>query len=206
MVDLTDTSVTSDPRWKAFNGEGFMCSCGWKHIGLFPINLLMPMNWDGDQTYEEDTALVTDRSFLSANYCVWQGQSFALRVRLPIMVKGVTPFSFMFTVWASVNKPDFDAYVAARKAGTLKNDIKFPARLVNRLAGFHDTSNLMGFAFQQDDGWPPLLLLAADQPYTNRPDHPLIAEQRNGIEFDRALDLFAIYGHDMREAAAKIGK
>jgi hypothetical protein len=202
MVDLSDTSVTSDPRWKAFNGEGFMCSCGWRHIGMFPINLLMPMSWDGDQTYEDDSALVMDRTFLSASYCVWQGQSFALRVRLPLTVKGVTPFSFMFTVWANVTKPDFETYVAAKKANRLNSGIKFPARLVNRLAGFHDTANLMGTAFQQDDVWPPILVLGPEQPFTNRPDHPLIAEQRNGIEFTRALELFAIYGHDMRQAAA----
>jgi hypothetical protein len=60
----------------------------------------------------------------------------------------------------------------------------------------------MGLAFQQEDGWPPLLLLAGTQPYTNRPDHPLLLEQRQGIGLDRALELFAAYGHNMRPAAS----
>lgn len=71
------------------------------------------------------------------------------------------------------------------------------ARLVNRLSGYPDTGNLMGSAFQQEDGAPPILLIHGPQP-DNDPKHPLIEEQRQGIGVDRMLELFAAYGHDMR--------
>ena len=59
----------------------------------------------------------------------------------------------------------------------------------------------MGAAFEQTDG---LARDAASRPatHTNRPDHRLIAEQRDGIDLDRALEA-SIFGHDMRAATLK---
>ena len=195
-------NTADDPRWQAFNQTGFQCACGDRHIGLFPINMLMPLGWEGGNEYAPNEALVMDRDFLSGDYCVLGGHSYALRMRLPLQMRGAAPHAFVFTVWASVNHADFEAYIAAKNAGRIDENARFPARLVNRIAGFHDTGNLMGFAFPQNDGWPPILVLAAAQPYTNRPDHPLIDQQRNGIDLDRALELFAAYGHDMRASAS----
>ena len=196
------SNVSEDPRWQAFNGSGFACSCGDRHVGLFPINMLAPIGWDGRQDYEPDEEIQLDRTFISSNYCVWDGQQFAMRMRLPLQIRGASPAAFMYTVWAAVDRASLEAYLAAKQMGTLNNETRFGARLINRIAGHHDTSNLIGVAFQQEDGWPPVLLLAGPQPYTNRPDHPILAEQRQGIGFDRTLELFAAYGHDMRAAAS----
>lgn len=190
-----------DPRWAAFNQSGFACSCGERHVGLFPINMLQPIGWDGRQDYEPDENLSLDRSFISSNYCVWEGQSFAMRMRFPIQISGASPAAFMYTVWAAVERKHLEAYVRAKATGSMNTSHKFGARLINRIAGYHDTANLVGLAYQQDDGWPPMLVLQGPQPYTNRPDHPLLAEQRFGIGVDRMLDLFAQYGHDMRASA-----
>jgi hypothetical protein len=35
-------SVLDDPRWAKFNEEGFACSCGQRHVGLFPIQMQTP--------------------------------------------------------------------------------------------------------------------------------------------------------------------
>ena len=198
---MSAEGVSADPRWQAFNQDGFPCSCGDRHVGLFPINMLAPLGWDGQPEYEPDEAIALDRTFISSSYCVWEGQNFAMRMRLPLQMRGAEPAAFMYTVWAAVDRASLEAYLAAKQTNTLDNKSRFGARLVSRIAGHHDTSNLMGIAFQQKDGWPPLLLLAGPQPYTNRPDNPIIAEQRQGIDLDRALDLFAAYGHDMRPAA-----
>ena len=199
---MSAENVSEDPRWQAFNQDGFACSCGERHVGLFPVNMLTPAVWDGSKEYAPDEEIELDRTFISANYCVWQGQNFAMRMRLPLQMRGAAPAAFMYTVWAAVERANLETYLAARRQNTLNNDTRFPARLVNRIAGHHDTSNLMGVAFQQEDGWPPLLLLAGQQPYTNRPDHPILDEQRQGIGLDRALELFAAYDHDMRPAAS----
>lgn len=190
-------NTADDPRWLEFNRAGFECSCGQRHVGLFPINMLVPVGWTGGRDYAPDDALDLTGNFLSENFCVWQGQYYAMRMRLPLQIQGAAPAAFMYTVWAGVSRADMETYVAARKDGALCNTTQFSARLVNRIAGYPETSNLLGIAFQQEDGGPPLLLLAGPQPGAN-PGHPLIGEQRNGIGLDRALELFAAYGHDMQ--------
>ena len=196
-------SVLGDPRWRAFNSKGFACSCGERHVGLFPIHMHTPMDWPGSKEYANDDDLRMDGDFFSHNLCVWEGKYFAVRMRLPIQIQGAAPAVFLYTVWASLNRADFENYVAARKNGTLNNEAKAPARLINRISGFADTSNLMGVAFQQQDGGQPLLLVLGPQP-DNDVNHRLIQEQRNGIGVDRMLELFAEYGHDMRPAAQEV--
>ena len=199
---MSAENVSEDPRWQAFNQDGFACSCGERHVGLFPVNMLIPAVWDGPKDYAPDEEVQLDGTFISSNYCVWQGQNFAMRMRMPLQMSGAAPAAFMYTVWAAVERPSLEAYLAARQQGALNNETRFQARLINRIAGHHDTSNLMGVAFQQEDGWPPLLLLTGQQPYANRPDHPILSEQRHGIGLDRALELFAAYDHDMRASAS----
>lgn len=199
-METGSPSVLGDPRWQAFNARGFACSCGERHVGLFPIHMHTPLGWPGSKEYANDDDLRMDGDFFSHNLCVWEGKYFAMRMRLPIQIRGAAPAAFLYTVWASLNRADFEGYVTARRSGKLNSQAKAPARLVNRLGGFPDTMNLMGVAFQQEDGGPPLLLVLGPQP-DNDANHRLIHEQRNGIGLDRMLDLFAEYGHDMRPAA-----
>lgn len=196
-----EINVQDDPRWQAFTSQGLQCSCGEKHVGLFPINMLVPAGWQGPKDYEPDDAVRSDGTFLSENYCVFEGKAFAIRMRLPIRMRGAAPAAFTYTVWGAVNKVQFESYVAARKANALQNGLQSHATLCNRIGGYEDTFNLTGVCIQQTDGFPPLLLIAGPQPY-NKPDHKLIADQKNGIDFDQALAMFAEYGHDMRIAVA----
>ena len=198
-MTVETASVLDDPRWKAFNAQGFACSCGERHVGLFPIHMQHPLGWPGPKDYEPDEALRMTGNFLSSNYCVWDGKYFSMRMRLPLQIRGAQPAAFMYTVWASLNRPDFEAYLDAVRNRKLNNMAKAQARLVNRVSGFPDTFKLMGTAFQQEDGGPPLLLIHGAQP-DNNPQHPLIDEQRQGIGVDRMLGLFAAYNHDMRAA------
>lgn len=202
MTDAT-LNVQDDRRWQAFNAGGLQCSCGEKHVGLFPINMLVPAGWAGPKDYEPDDAVSSAGTFLSENYCVFDGKAFAIRMRLPFRMRGAEPAAFTFTVWGAVAQDYFENYVAAKKAGGLREGAQGQATLVNRLSGFDNTHNLTGVTFQQSNGFPPLLLIVGPQPY-NKPDHKLIADQKDGIDFDRALEMFAAYGHDMRASAAAV--
>lgn len=196
-------SVLGDPRWTAFNAQGFACSCGERHVGLFPIHMHTPMDWPGSKDYANDDDLRLDGDFLSGNFCVWGGKYFAVRTRLPVQMAGAAPHVFMYTAWASIDRPDFEGYLQARREGKLNNQARARVRLVNRISGYADTASLMGLAFQQEDGGIPLLLIAGPQP-DNDPNHALIREQREGISVDRMLELFAAYGHDMHAAAKAV--
>ncbi len=195
-------SVLDDPRWNAFNTQGFECSCGERHVGLFAIHLHHPVGWQGADDYAADADLRLDGNFLSSNYCVLDGKFFALRARLPLQMRGAAPAAFMFTVWASLDRIDFEAFTRDYRNNTLSRNNKVRARLVNRVGGYPDSYNLMGTAFQEMDGGPPLLLIHGVQAGVNN-EHPLLGEQRHGIGMDRMLELFAAYGHEMRAGFSK---
>ncbi len=197
-------SVANDPRWHKFNSEGFACSCGEHHVGLFPINMLVPKSYPGEPTYEPNEALRWDGNFLSADFCVMEGKYYAMRMRLPLAIHGAEPAAFMYTVWASLNRPEFELYVDPKRRAELRPNARAQARLVNNLSGFENSSGLLGSAFHQEDHGLPVLLVHGAQP-DNDPNHRLILEQRSGIGFDRMLELFAAYEHDMRPAAGAAG-
>ena len=59
---MTTQDVSADPRWQAFNQDGFPCSCGERHVGLFPVNMLTPAMWDGPKEYAPDEEIQLDRT------------------------------------------------------------------------------------------------------------------------------------------------
>ncbi len=201
---MTDASpsVLDDPRWHAFNKTGFQCSCGERHVGLFPIEMHVPKGWPGEPVYEPNEALRTDGNFLSQDFCVMEGKYVAMRMRMPLAIRGAEPAAFMYTVWASLNRPEFDAYTDPAHRAKLPPNARTQARLINNISGYENSSGLLGSAFHQEDGGYPVLLLHGPQPGHDS-NHPLMSEQRNGIGVDRMLELFAAYGHDMRASAGR---
>ena len=200
---MSEGSVLDDPRWHAFNKDGFACSCGQTHVGLFSIDMHAPAGWLPGAEYEPEEDLRMLGNFISPDLCVGAGKVFMIRMRLPLQMRGAVPWAFMHTVWASVDRLTFEGYVEARKAGNLTAGGQAPARLVNRLSGYDDTLNLLGLAVQPSDGLVPVLLIKGPQP-DNNPDHQLVRDQRDGILVDRMLELFAAYGHDMRTSAGEL--
>ena len=137
----TDTaSVLDDPRWHAFNSEGFACSCGERHVGLFPINMQAPMGWPGPKEYENDNALRTDGNFLSSQF-MRLGREVLRDADAPAADHPWRPAGgFHVHCVGKPRKVDFEAYLEARREGKLKNDARARARLVNRISGFENTA------------------------------------------------------------------
>jgi len=198
-VPTEDTSVTNDPRFKALNGgAGLQCSCGERHAEMFPIHLLKPIGWTSSEKYEPNEALRMDGDFMSFEYCVREGKYFCLRMILPLPIRGAPEQAMATTVWCAVNKPDFEAYLAAKQSGKLNDKARAPARLVNNLAAFPLTVNIMGVAGQNPQGLPLFLSATDQQGFAN--DHQLLVEQRQGITLDRLFEIYAAHGHDMRSS------
>lgn len=194
-----DTQVLNDPRFKALNGgAGLTCSCGERHAEIFPIHLLKPIGWTGSEDYEAKEALRMDGDFMSFEYAVREGRYFCMRMILPLPIKGAPEQALATTVWCAVNKPDFEAYIAAEKAGTLDDKKRAPARLVNNLAAFPTTVNIMGIAGQNPQGLPLFLSAMVQEGIPN--DHPLLVEQRQGLTLDRLFEIYAAHGHNMRSS------
>jgi hypothetical protein len=188
-------SVTDDPRWMKWMAQGLKCSCGETHIGPFALHMLVPAGWTGSKDYEPDSAIRMDGDFLSQNLCVREGKYFAIRTRLPIPVQNHREHAMVFTVWASLNKPDFEAYLEASHANSMKQNAQAQARLVNRIGYYGDTFGLMGLAAMQLDGAPYFL---TDQVQGAVPNHQLAQDQRQGATLDKMFEIYAAQDHDMR--------
>jgi hypothetical protein len=194
---VSGLAVETDPRWRRLHGDGVPCSCGERHLGLFALSFLRPPGWQGSPTPEPAGALRMDGDFLSEDLCVIQGRYFAMRMSLPLPVRGAPPPAAMLSVWAAVERPSFDHLRSARPTGMpSESDPQDPARLLTRIGGYPDTSGLMGRAFAQPDG-PPLLVLERAQP-NGFGVHPLITEHREGITLDRLFEVYAAQNHAMR--------
>jgi len=196
-METTADTVLSDPRWNAFLAQGLPCSCGERHVGPFPIHLHQPLGWTGPSAYENDDALRMDGDFLSSSFCVMGGRYFAMRMSLPVQIRGADPTVFLYTCWASLSRLDFEMIVRALRAGAEAPEQRVPARLLNRVGGYPDTFNLTGSAFPQAGASLPVLLIHGMQA-NGATTHPLIVEQHGGIGMDRVLELFAAYNHEMR--------
>ena len=79
------------------------------------------------------------------------------------------------------NAQSLEAYITAKAENRLRNETRFQARLINRIAGHHDTSNLMGRRLPAGRRLARLYCYWSDtQPYTNRPDHPILRRTATG--------------------------
>lgn len=188
--------ASQDPRWIKFNSEGYQCSCGERHVGLFPIHMHVPVGWTGAGEYQSDYDLRTDGDFLSHNFCVWGGKNFAVRARVYFKVNGAEPAAFLIAAWAGLDKLDFEEFSQAMLKPGTKTGLRARARLLNRLSQFPDTYYLSGTAVHAEQGELPVLMIHGMQA-DFRADHSLIAQQRDGIDVDRVFELFKAYKHDM---------
>lgn len=189
-----------DPRWTQLLQQGAACSCGETHVGLIDLSFLQPADWDTAPAKEPNEALRWDGDFMSEEYAVREGKFFAIRCILPLPVIGCSPPATPLFVWASVEKDSLEQLIANPRPAQTNPPVRFPARLANRVGGYPDTLGLMGLAFPMPDS-PPLLVLGKAEETGGAP-HQFVTEHREGLTFDRLLEVYAAQGHDMRGAFA----
>jgi hypothetical protein len=112
-------------------------------------------------------------------------------IRLPIV--GAADEVFAYGVWATLSRKNFQICLDAFDAGKQGHLGPWFGWFSNRLAGYPDTLNLKRQVYPQENRQRPHIELEPT-------DHPLAVEQRVGITFDRVLEIYALYGHDLRLA------
>ena len=185
-------SLAADPRWQRFNDTSRPCPCcGRVFEGVFDIGFDHPQPWPhgnrvGKRAGRSDRLAPTRCPPISAVGAKYRFIRCVLH--LPIQDSDQ---SFAFGPWSSVNKENFDRYVAAELEGTLDQFEGCFAWLMNALPGF------------EFDDWLPCNLLIDDptqRPYLEVHDgsHALAELQESGITFDQLLDIYAAAGQDIR--------
>ncbi|MDD9920793.1 MAG: DUF2199 domain-containing protein [Boseongicola sp.] len=182
--------LNSDPRWRRFNDATRTCPCcGQGFQGIFDIGYDHPQVWPhGNREASGQDILEVGRDRLGTDLCEMDEHYF-VRAILPIPIIGTDQY-FAFGPWGSVSEKSFKAYVEANKSSDPTFDGCF-SWLMNDLPGF------------EMDDWLPCDLEVEDPDqrprlYVHEGTHELANLQRNGMTFDRLLDVYAAAGQDIR--------
>ncbi len=182
--------LISDPRWRAFTGIGFDCgACGARHQGIFDLAQPKPHYWEAGEGREGCGATATH--FLSDDFCAINGEHHFVRCILELPIRDSDGAYFAYGVWSSLAAANFALYRDSFASDAQAHLGPWFGWFSNALKGYPDTLSLKCRVRPRDGGQRPALELEPT-------DHPLAIEQRDGITFDRLLEIYALNGHDLR--------
>jgi hypothetical protein len=181
---------SKDPRWKALLSTGVRCaSCATIHRGLADLGMDHPDYWTHPGAPESNAQVTRGTDVLTADFCILKGHFF-VRTVLPIPLIG-TEQTFAYGVWSSLAEKNFWKYVETFDSGEQDGLGPWFGWFAHNLKGYPDTRDLKCHVHPVSGRMRPRLELEPT-------DHPLSVESREGIGFDRLLDIFALNGHDLR--------
>jgi hypothetical protein len=182
-------SDQEDARWKRVLGRRWLCrTCGEEHDGLFDLACGKPDPWSGSEEKKPNSETSHTRHFLSEDFCVLDGEHFFVRCVLFLPLKGTEGQSFGIGVWSTLSEKNFERYRETFDSGEQGELGPWFGWFSNRLEGYPDTLNLKCQVHPRAGRLRPWIEITAA-------DHPLAAEQREGITFDRLAVILALYGH-----------
>lgn len=188
MVELID------PRWKMLKEHGFQCArCDELHDGLMDLASFAPDHWPGEESYSANALVASSTNFLSEDFCIIEGRDYFVRCVLELPLIGSGGDRFGFGVWSTLSKKNFDTYVETFDAGATEGAGPWFGWLSNNLKTYPSTLNLKCQVHPQPRRQRPLIELEST-------DHPLSQEFRNGITYERLLEVFAANGHVLHPA------
>lgn len=183
--------LEQDKRWQRFNNPDRACPCcGRQFAGMFEIEFGHPEQWrhqslrvSGQSTLE----IGGDR--LTEDLCQ-VGDSFFIRASLELPLLG-SDQPLTYSPWVGVTVDNFKLHLESRQSGDFSGFSECNGWLMNYIPGW-DQNNWLpaSLGFSSEAPRPKLTVFPHH--------HPLAAAQRNGVDFDRVLDLFAAAGHDIR--------
>jgi hypothetical protein len=183
MTDATD------PRWAILSDRPWICSgCGVSHQGVFDLACAAPDAWSGSRELAPNSEALNSSHFLSEDFCVLNGQHFFVRCVLELPLVGGSGARFGYGVWSTLSEKNFKLYVDRFDTGDYDGLGPWFGWFSNRLKGYPDTFNMKCQVRPQSGRQRPFIEL---EPI----EHPLVAEQRDGVTFDRLREIYSGYGH-----------
>jgi hypothetical protein len=185
--------LQADLRWRRLHDRSFVCpSCGETHWGLFDIAYGKPDAWPGPEERSPNYAALTSTHFLSEDFCILEDQHYFVRCVLKLRILG-SDEDFGFGVWSTLSKKNFAIYSETFDVGNQEGLGPWFGWFSNRLLGYSNTFNLKCQVHPRGGRQRPSIELDSTS-------HQLAVEQRNGITFDRLLEIYTTHGHDLRSA------
>ena len=153
----------------------FTCSlCSELHEGLPDWGCDAPDYYRGIPDAERER-----RGRLNADLCIVDDEHFFIRGVLLVPIIGVEQ-SFGWGVWTTLSECNFHRYCDLWEVDDMSGERPYFGWFSNQLPFYPDTRNLKVDVHLQPSGSRPLLRLQSA-------DHPLVADQRDGISWERAV-------------------
>src|SRR5215467_5113173 len=186
--------LDQDSRWLRLHDTDWICPCcGSSHRGVFDLACAKPDFWQGSEEYSPNSEILTSTNILTEDFCILDGEHFFVRGVVLLPIRGGQGAAFGFGTWATLSRTNFDRYIETFDSGEQGDLGPWFGWFSNRLEGYPDTLNLKCQVRPRAGRQRPYIELESAE-------HPLAIEQREGITFDRLLDIYALHGHDLREA------
>ena len=187
--------LSDDARWRRLHDRSWTCPCcGEAHGSVFDLACRRPDYWRDGEDYSLNSSALTSKHFLSEDFCILDNEHFFVRCVLEIPIVGApSGEKFAYGVWSSLSEKNFRIYADNFDEGTYDGLGPWFGWLSNRLHGYPDTLSMKCQVHPKVGRLRPSVELQAV-------DHPLALEQREGLTFDRLLEIYALHGHDMRQA------
>ncbi len=189
--DVPWRSTQEDPRWQRVLGRKWSCrACGGEHDGLFDLACGKPDPWTGSEDKKPNSEARFSTHFLSDDFCVREGEDFFVRCVLLLPLSGTVGKPFGLGVWSTLSEKNFRLYAETFDSGEQGALGPWFGWFSNRLKGYPDTANLKCQVHPRTGRQRPWIEIMDE-------DHPLGAEQRKGVSFDRLAEILALYGHTL---------
>ena len=178
-----------DPRWNQLRSRAWKCtSCGETHRGLFDLGCAKPDAWPDSEEYSPNSAAKDATHCLTEDFCVLNGEHYFVRCVLELPLVGAPGEAFGFGVWSTLSKKNFEIYQETFDSGEQGDLGPWFGWFSNRLKGYPDTLNLKCRVHPKAGRQRPWIELEPS-------GHPLAQESRDGITYERLLEIYAAYGH-----------
>jgi hypothetical protein len=147
-----------------------------------------PHFWRDPEEPLPNSALASSTHCLTHDFCIVEGQHYFVRCILQLPLIGAPGEHFAFGVWSSLAEKNFRIYVDTFDSGEQAGVGPWFGWFSNRLEGYPDTLGLKCRVHPQADHQRPWIEVEDS-------GHPLATESREGITYDRLLQIYAAYGH-----------
>ena len=190
-------TLENDPRWRRLEAQGMKCSsCEQIHFGVFDLGLKCPDYWRDSDDISSNSTVEKSQNFCSEDFCILDGEHFFVRCTLELPILGAGDQTFAYGIWSSLAEANFRLYVEhsdGHDGQPLPPMGPWFGWFSNRLKGYPDTTGLECRIHPEGGGRRPRVEL-------EQHGHPLSIEQSEGVSFDRLLEIYALYGHDLDDA------
>lgn len=177
--------------WDGLRQRTWTCACcGQRHQGIFGLAAAAPVHWEGSPNPLPNSAIGGSTHCLTEDFCIIGGQHTFIRCVLELPLADAPDNAhFDFGVWASLSRSNFSAYVDSFDQGRQGELGPWFGWFSCRLAGYPDTVNLKCRVHPRNRRDRPWIALEPSC------EHPLAQESRQGIPYERLLEIYAANGH-----------